>query len=519
MEPMNLALAAGGFVLGLLLALPIFSVSLKRIKRKAQDEAAGLLENARSEAESLKAGTLVEAREQWEEERETLESKIKKKVDNLRSFEKKLMSKQQSLRDKERNAKDREKQANQASKEALATHEEALAKQEKLDSLTMEVNEKLATIAGTSVEDAHRQLMENLKVEAQNDAAHLIRDIKRDAIKRAEADALNIITLAVERVAVDQVVERTTSVIKLPDPAIKGRIIGQEGKNIRAFEEATGMQLLVNEIPDAVVVSGFNPIKREVARMVMDKLVKGGAIHPRKINELVKKSQKKVNGICRRAAEDALDYLGIKKVHPEIVKVLGNLRYRTSYGQNVLNHSVEVAELCRGMAMELGLDPKIATRAGLFHDLGKGIDFEREGTHPELGAEIGRKYKEDPIVVNGIESHHEDVPVIHPIASLVAACDAISGARPGARRSSNTDYAKRIETMEGIAKSFDGVDYAYAIQAGRQLRVMVKPALIDDAQVEVLSDSISKKISSEMDFPGKIKVVVIREMRAVEYAS
>jgi len=308
------------------------------------------------------------------------------------------------------------------------------------------------------------------------------------------------------------------SAVPIPNEKIKGRLIGHEGKNIRAFEKASGMQLIVDESPETVVLSGFNPIKREVARLSLEKLIKEGNVNPRRIEEVLEEQQRWMQKHVQKVGEDAARELGIRDVHPEILRLLGRLRYRTSYGQNVLEHSIEVAHLTAMMAAELGLDQPMALRSGLFHDIGKAIDYEREGTHPEIGMEVAKKYHEPEIVVNAIASHHEDVEVISPISVLVSAADAISGSRPGARRKTLTDYVKRIEKLEGLANAIDGVDQSYAIQAGREIRVIASHSEVDDAQAAMLAAVIAQRIQQEMEYPGKIKVTVIREMRAVDYA-
>ena len=347
----------------------------------------------------------------------------------------------------------------------------------------------------------------------------MIKEIKDEAQKSAEAEATKIISLAIERAASDLSAERTISTLQLPNgKEIKGRIIGHEGKNIRAFEKATGIQLLLDETGENVTFSGYNPVRREVARRVLEALVKDGNIHPKRIEDMVRRHQRRLEDEMRRAGEQTLKELGIKGMHSELVKLLGRLKYRTSYGQNVLLHSKEVSVLTGIMAAELRLDEKLARRSGLLHDIGKAIDYEREGTHPEIGAEFASRYGESEIVVNAIASHHEDCEAISPISVLVAAADAVSGARPGARRKSIAEYIKRIEQLEGLANSMEGVEQSYALQAGREIRVIARSNVVDDARVDLLASDLAARIQAEMDYPGKIKVTVIREMRAVDYA-
>ena len=486
---------------------------------KARDEVQRLIDDARSQSDNLRKLELAKAREQWSAEREEMEQEYQKRLESVKNIERAMNRRDAQLQRTEREL--------EASAEDLKGREDALqvesdallARHEEFKALHEEYNLRLERVAGLTVEEAKKQLVGNLKSEAEHEAANLIRQIKEDAQRTAEMEAQKIITLAIERVVTDQVVERTTSVIKLQDEGIKGRLIGHEGRNIRYFEELTGMQLLINnDDPMTVVISGFNPVAREIARQSLDRLIQTGKVHPRKIQEVVAKATKKVQRDIQTAGEEAFEHLKLDLPHPEILKLVGKLRYRTSYGQNVLNHAKEVAELCSSMAAELGLDATLARRAGLLHDIGKAIDFEKEGTHPELGGEAARKYGENEVVVNAIESHHEDVEVIHPISILVAVCDSISGSRPGARRASLTDYIKRIETLEGIVNSFEGVEQSFAIQAGREVRVIVKTDSVHDDRLPFLTAEMTKKIQDEMDYPGRIRLTMIREMKAVEYA-
>ena len=486
---------------------------------KAREEVERLLRDAKAQTENLRKLEIARAREQWSLEREEMEQDYQKRLESVKNIERAMNRRDAQLQRVERE-QDAASEALKAREEALLGDFDALeAKRDGFKALEEEYNLRLEKVAGLTVEEAKKQLVTNLKSEAEHEAANLIRQLKEDAQRTAEMEAQKIVTLAIERVATDQVVERTTSVLKLPDEGIKGRLIGHEGRNIRYFEELTGMQLLINnDDPNAVVISGFNPVAREIARQSLEKLIQIGKIHPRKIQEVVAKATKKVQRDIQSAGEEAFQFLKLDPPHPEILKLVGKLRYRTSYGQNVLNHAKEVSELCGSMAAELGLDATLARRAGLLHDIGKAIDFEKEGTHPELGGEAARKYGEHEVVVNAIESHHEDVEVIHPIAILVAVCDAISGGRPGARRASLTDYIKRIETLEGIVNSFEGVEQSFAIQAGREVRIIVKTDAVHDDRLPFLTNEMTKKIQDEMDYPGRIRLTMIREMKAVEYA-
>lgn len=511
----GLAGAAMGLLFGWVLCNRAGSRSLER----AQKESQRLLEDAALQSENLRKLAIAKAREQFETERQAAEEDYQKRYESVKNIERAMNRRDAKLQQVERELEKRRRELDEVEKKLEEGFKALSAGEDALKAREVEFVERLERVAGLSAEEAKRQLLQAFKTEAEHEAASLIRQIKEDAQRTAEAEAQKIVTLAIERVAADQVVERTTSQFRLPDENIKGRLIGHEGRNIKYFEEQTGMQLLINnDDPNTVVISGFNPVSREVARQSLERLVQAGKIHPRKIQEVVQKVQKKVQREILQAGEEAFRRLGLEQGHPEIVKLLGKLKYRTSYGQNVLNHSIEVAELCGTMAAELKLDVDLARRAGLLHDIGKAIDVEREGTHPELGGEAARKYGEHEVVVNAIESHHEDVEVIHPISILVAVCDAISGSRPGARRASLTDYIRRIETLEGIVNAFEGVEQSYALQAGREVRVIVKTDQVGDDRLPFLTSEMTKKIQEEMDYPGRIRVTLIREMKAVEYA-
>ena len=369
-----------------------------------------------------------------------------------------------------------------------------------------------------STEEAKQHLLTNLREEAEKEAALLTREIKEKARMGAIREAKEIVVSAIQRTAVDHSSETTVSVVPLPSDEMKGRIIGREGRNIRSFETATGVDVIIDDTPEAVILSGFDPMRREIARMALEKLIVDGRIHPTRIEDLVEKSKKEMEEIIYQTGEQACLEVGVHGVHPEILKLLGRLKFRTSYGQNVLNHSKETAWLCGLMAAELGLDGNLAKRAGLLHDIGKAIDRFTEGTHTAIGIEIGKKYKEHPVVINAIGSHHEDIEATHPISVLTAAADSISGGRPGARRESLENYVKRLDTLEQIATSFPGVMKTFAIQAGREIRVIVEPDKINDQMADRMATDIARKIQSEMEYPGQIKVTVLREYRSVNYA-
>jgi ribonuclease Y len=369
-----------------------------------------------------------------------------------------------------------------------------------------------------SADEARRQLMHEMEEAAKAEAAQRIREIKEEARRDADREAKKIISLAIQRIAADHTAETTVSVVALPSDEMKGRIIGREGRNIRAFEQATGIDVIIDDTPEAVVLSGFDPVRRETARIALEKLVSDGRIHPGRIEDVVAKSRKEVENGMREAAEEVLYELGIHGVHPEVVKVLGRLKFRTSYGQNQLLHSKEVAILAGNMAAEMGFDATLAKRMGLLHDVGKGMTHEHEGTHVELGWNLAKKYNEPAQVLNAIKAHHDEEPHLFPETFLVTAADAISGSRPGARREMFETYVRRLEKLEEIATSFPGVERCFAIQAGRELRIMVTPEKISDEEMARLSDETARRIEAELQYPGQIKVVVIRETRAVDFA-
>jgi ribonuclease Y len=484
----------------------------------AKQETEQLRASARKEAERLKQDTLVSARAEALAVKERIEAQASSRITEAQKAEKEQRSRDQSLRDRDKSLKKREQGLEDRERSYSAKEKELANRESELERLHREENERLERVSGLTVEEAKRQLLNNFRSETRYEAAAMIKEIKDEAQKNAETDAKKIMSLAVERLASEFSAERNVTMFPLTTPTLKGRIIGHEGKNIKAFEKSTGIQLVVDESPEVVTLSGFNPVKREIARRTLEKLLKDGNINPQRIEELTAKSTRAVDETMLRAGQETVKELGIKNIHPEIVKLLGRLKYRTSYSQNVLEHVKEVAYLTGIMAAELGLDQKLAKRAGLLHDIGKAIDYEREGTHPEIGEEIGRRYGEHEIVVNAIASHHDDCEAISPISVLVAAAAALSGARPGARRKTLQDYVKRVEKLESLAMSMDGVEQSYAIQAGRELRVICHHQKIDDAHASLLASDLAKRIQAEMDYPGRIKVTVIRETRAIEYA-
>lgn len=484
----------------------------------ARTEAERIASAAALAADSETRKTLLSAKEEWYRTKKELEKEARDKQRVLEAQQKQIETthvsvqelskevkrKEQSLRDREKNLTDQERQVRD--------------KHLKMDKTIQEVNERLEQVSGLTEEEAKKVLLANLRNETRFEAARMIKEIKDEAQRNAEMEAQKIISLAIERQAADYSNEKTVTAVALPSEKMKGRLIGHEGKNIKAFEKFVGVQLIVDDSPDSVVLSGFNPIKREIARMCLEKMMKEGNITPQRIEDVSNEMKRKMVRNIQQIGEEALREMKIEGVHPEIVRLLGRLKYRTSYGQNVLEHSKEVGRLTELMALELRLDGKMARRAGLLHDIGKAIDYEREGTHPEIGFEVAKKYNEPLIVQNAIASHHEDVEVISPISVLVSAADAISGARPGARRRQTVDYVKRIEKLESLADSMEGVEQSFAIQAGREIRVIAKHEKLDDAQSAMLASALAQRIQAEMEYPGKIKVTVIREMRSVDYA-
>lgn len=518
---MDLLIAAGalaGLLLGGGAGWFLTRRSIRKDLQASHQEAETIRRRARSRADEEHRKILLAAREQAQALRSESEQQVARNQAEVDERERQIAEQEERLetlterRRKERvHLEGREQDLRKAEKAVESLQEEN-------DQAREELASQLEGVAGLSREEGKKALINSLRSEARYDAARMIKEIKDEARENADREATKIISLAIERSASEVTGLRTASSVSIPNEKTKGRLIGHEGKNIRAFEKATGMQLIVDESPDMVVLSGFNPIKREIARLSLEKLIKEGNIHPRRIEEVVDEHRRWMVKHIHKVGEETCRKLGIKDVHPEILRLLGRLKYRTSYGQNVLEHSIEVAHITAMMATELGLDRKMALRSGLLHDIGKAIDYEREGTHPEIGMEVGKKYHEPEIVVNAIASHHEDVEVISPISVLVSAADAISGSRPGARRKSLTDYVKRIEKLETLANSIAGVERSYAIQAGREIRVIARHSEVDDAQSEMLAGLIAKRIQAEMEYPGKIKVTVIREMRATDYA-
>ncbi|MBF8249107.1 MAG: ribonuclease [Bacteroidetes bacterium] len=477
----------------------------------AEARAKKVLEDADKEANTLKREKLLEVKDEWYKRKKDFDSEQQSKRSKMQAFEKQLLSREENV-DKRLDVLNKKETAFQgADRELQEKRKQADDRDKELLRLVEEENSRLERISGVSREEAKKTLIENLTEHAKSEATHMLKDIRDKAKEEAKREAQKIIVQAIQRTAADHTVETTVSVLHLESDEMKGRIIG-------AFEAATGVDVIVDDTPEAVILSGFDPFRREVARMSLEKLIADGRIHPTRIEEVVDKVRKELEEEVIRLGENTLLEMGLHGAHAEIIRHIGRMKYRSSYGQNLLQHSIEVALLTGIMASELRLDPVVAKRAGLLHDIGKTIDRSVEGPHALLGYELCKKYNEHPIVSNAVGSHHEDIPMEHPIASLVQAADAISGARPGARRESVEDYVKRLEKLESIAKSFDGVLNTYAIQAGREVRVIVSHEKLDDAAADQLSHDVANKIQQELDFPGQIKVTVIREFRSVAFA-
>ncbi len=512
-------------LIGIIAALVGFGLAwvvLRRIGDKkiagAEETAARIVTEAEKDATMKKKEALLEAKEEWYQVKQNFERELQNKRNEIQKIEKKLSEKEIGLEKRADFVEKKEKDI-QGRERTLGGREKGIAlREQELDKILKLQNEKLEKIAQMTAEQAKSELKENLLSEAKREAAALVKEIKDSAERNAEKEAKEIILAAIYRCAADHVVESTVSVVNLPNEEMKGRIIGREGRNIRSFETATGIDVIVDDTPEAVILSGYDPIRREVAKMSLEKLIKDGRIHPTRIEEIVEKTQKEMDMIVREIGEQACFDVGIQGLHVETIKLLGKLNYRTSYGQNVLQHSKEVAFLCGIMAAELGLDPNLAKRAGLLHDVGKAIDRETEGTHTEIGASFLQRLQEHPVVINAVASHHGDVPQESPYPVLVQAADAISGARPGARREPLEAYIKRLEKLEELADSFKGVSKAFAIQAGREVRVIVECETVDDLEANIMAGDIAKRIEQEMEYPGQIKVTVIRESRATEFA-
>ena len=503
--------AAVAAVIGLFIGNIVRKTIDEKALGNAELKAKNLVLDAEKRAESLRKEQILEAKEEAHNIKKELDEEVKVRRLEISKSERRLIQKEETLDRKIENLEKKE--------EDIQSKEKGLKdKENELQNAINRQNDELEKVAALTRDEAKQILLSNIEREVRGEAAVLIRDIEAEARESGDRKAKEIITGAIQRCAADHVAEITVSVVPLPNDDMKGRIIGREGRNIRAIESMTGIDLIIDDTPEAVVLSGFDPVKREVARLSLEKLIVDGRIHPSRIEEMVNKAEKEVAGVIKEAGEQATFDTGVHNLHQELIKLIGRLKYRTSYGQNVLKHSVEVSHLAGLMAGELGLDPKLAKRAGLLHDIGKAVDHEREGTHVDLGIELLKKYKESQAVIDSMAAHHGDYEPKTLEAILVTASDALSAARPGARMETLETYIKRLQQLEEIANTTKGVDHSYAIQAGREIRIIAKPEEVSDQEIIFLARDISKKIESEMEYPGQIKVNVLRETRAVDYA-
>ena len=503
------------FLISAVIFIPIGVFIRKKIAeskiQSAENEAKRLIENIKIEAENLKKEELIKAKEEVLQIRNDLDLEIKERRGDIQAQERRLIQKEENLEKRVSAYDSKEKELERK----LADNEQ---KRQDLEKVYEKQMEELQRISGLTQEQAKQQLLSDLDKEISQEKAQLIRDLEAKAKEDAVKNAREIVSFAIQKCAADHTSETTVSVVSLPSDEMKGRIIGREGRNIKTLETLTGIDLIIDDTPEAVIISGFDPLRREVSRIAIEKLIEDGRIHPAKIEEMVEKAKEEVATIIKEEGERAALETGVNNLHPDIIKLIGKLKYRTSYGQNVLNHSIEVSNLARIMAEELGINSKIARRAGLLHDLGKALDHDMEGTHVELGVEVLKKYKENETIINAVEAHHGDVEPLTLEAVLVQAADAISASRPGARRETLESYIKRLEKLEEIADSFEGVEKSFAIQAGREVRLIVKPDKVSDADMVIMAREVAKKVENEMEYPGQIKVNVIRESRVIDYA-
>ena len=512
---MNIIIIIAAVLISLAIGILIGMVYRKKVAESkiqgAENEAKRLIDLAKKEAQNLKKEEIFKAKEEIMASRKELDQEIKERRGEVQKQEARLIQKEENLERRSENFEKRERDVEQE----LQKIEEQKKELEELQSKEMVELQKIATL---TKEEAKQKLLTEMEKELTAEKAALIREQEQKAKETINKNAKEMLCYAVQKCAADHSQETTVSIVALPNDEMKGRIIGREGRNIKALETLTGIDLIIDDTPEAVVLSGFDPLRREVAKIALEKLIDDGRIHPSKIEEMVEKAKEEVENTIKEEGERAVLETGVIGLQPDLVKLIGKLKYRTSYGQNVLNHSIEVSNLARIMAEELGLNPKLARRAGLLHDIGKALDHDMEGTHVEIGVEVLKKYKENPLVINAVEAHHGDVEPQTLEAVLVQAADAISASRPGARRETLEAYIKRLQNLEEIADSFDGVEKSFAIQAGREVRIVVKPEKISDDQMTILARDVAKKVENEMDYPGQIKVNIIRETRVVDYA-
>jgi len=517
----NLLAGVVGVLIGALLFLAVSWLRKTRQRNEveqARTTVARIIEEAKKEAAAIKKEAEIQAKDRILQAKTDFENEIRETRRELQALEKRLVGKEDSL-DKRIEGAERRESEFARREQSFRNREKVMEeKQAQYERMADEAKQQLERVAGMTREEAKRSLIDQMVEEAKHDSAKRVRVIEEEAREEAVRKGQKIVALAIERLAGDFVAERTVTVVPLPSDDLKGRIIGREGRNIRALEAATGIDLIVDDTPESVIISGHNPIRREIAKLSLEKLISDGRIHPGRIEEVVRKSEQEVDEAIREAGQKAIFDVGVHGVHPELIKLLGRLKYRYSYAQNVLLHSIEAAFICGNMAAELGLNEKQARRAALLHDIGKAVDHEVEGSHAIIGAELARKYGESPKIVNAIAAHHEDVKAETILAPLVDAADALSGARPGARREMMETYVRRLEELERITNSFKGVEKSYAVQAGREIRIIVQHDTISDEEAARLAREIARKIENEMTYPGQIKVTVIREVRSVEYA-
>ena len=507
----EIALALVLLLVGILVGYILRKSKAEKTIGSAETQAKNLILDAENRAEALRKELVAEAKSEAHQIKVEAEKDIKERRDDVKKSERRITQKEESV--------DRKLESIEKKEEDIQRRQQSLRDKEKnVDELIKKQIAELERISGCTADEAKQQLLRDLEKDIRHEASVMIKDIESKAKDEADRKAKDIIVGAIQRCAADTVAESTISVVNLPSDDMKGRIIGREGRNIRAIETATGVDLIIDDTPEAIVVSSFDPVRREIARLALEKLIVDGRIHPARIEEMVEKATKEVNAIIKKEGEEAVFEIGCHNVHPELVKLLGRLRYRTSYGQNVLSHSKEVAHLAGLMAGELGFDVALAKRAGLFHDIGKALDHEIQGTHVDIGIDVLRKYKEPEAVIDGMASHHGDYEPKSAEAVLVTAADALSAARPGARRETLDTYIKRLQKLEEIANTTPGVESSYAIQAGREIRIIAKPDQVSDDSMPMLARDISKRIESELEYPGQIKVNVIRETRAIDYA-
>lgn len=517
-ELIRLGISVFFIVIGIVVAYFIMRQMTKNYAKTSRIAARQIIDEAKTQAETIKRQSELDIKEQLHKEKIRLEKEMSDSRKELERMEKRLREREELLNLKDNNLAARESELLKNQRELSTKDKIIKAKTERLDQLINIQNQRLERIANLSILDAKKELLQNLDAQVQLESAQMIRDIKEKTKRDAEHQAREIIINAIQRCAISQVSETTISVVNIPNDELKGRIIGREGRNIRAFEALTGVEVIIDDTPGAIILSAFDPVRREIARLSMEKLIEDGRIYQSRIEEVVEKTKTEMDGIIINTGEATVLEFGLSGVDSELIKHIGRLKYRTSYGQNMLLHSKEVAILADAMAQELNLDPILAKRSGLLHDIGKAADIHIEGPHAKIGAELASKYGEDEIIVNAIAAHHEETDPLSPYAFITAAADAISGSRAGARRDNFESYINRLQSLENIAISFDGVEKAYAIQAGREMRVMVQPEKISDAAADELARKISQQIHTELKYPGQIKVVVIREVRAVDYA-